>query len=122
MSEITKPIPETLHGAIHQLFNTLSKEEVAWMRANDPGVLHHGFGTNLRNTWKLWEEGNLIVLDMKKRFKLFGHADDVSGLILEGVKALVMDVPLDAALEKKAESYRKHWKRAKIDPETGKRL
>lgn len=79
-------------------------------------------GTHLRNAWNLWRPESPIVADVKKTYKLFGHGDDASGLIMTGAWALVRGKDIDTELAKTAKRYREHWKRAGLNPETGERI
>ena len=35
--------------------NNISEEDLEYIRTSDPIMLHHGFGTWIRNHYKLWE-------------------------------------------------------------------
>ncbi len=79
---------------------------------------HHGLGTWIRNHWGLWK-GWELHQDMKARFGL-GHADDMSGLIMEAVECQLNGREFD--IEGEVEKYKKHWERQNINPLTQERL
>jgi hypothetical protein len=115
-------IPKTLNEAIDFLYKGLNKEEIGFIKKNNSGSVHFSTGMSLRNNWGFWKEGTPFKKDIKKRFKLFGHGDDCSGLVLEGVWAKVMGKDVNEILDKAATRYYKHWKRYGVNPETGKEL
>jgi hypothetical protein len=112
--------PTTVDKAIDRIVGGLTEVERTFVRGNTSSTIHFTTGMSLRNEWGLWKETSAIKRDFQKRFRLFGHADDISGLILEGVWASVNGKDVPAALTTIAESFRKHWTKLKINPETGK--
>lgn len=114
--------PKTLNEAIDHLYSTLTEEDKEFIRNNDHGSIHHFTGMAVRNAWGLWKEGTPFKKDIKERFNLFGHGDDCSGLIFEGVWTKVKGGDVDAVLKATAESYHKHWKKYGVDPVTGKEV
>jgi uncharacterized protein DUF6794 len=107
-------IPENLDQAI-EFLEVLSKEMTEMKDMSEDefgGTTHHGFGTNIRNSWKLWwqkswnEEKPKIV----QYFNDLGiyHADDMSGIIMTSFhrKQADKEVNLPGQIEK----YKKHWK------------
>ena len=111
-------VPSTIDEAINYLFENLSEEDKDFIKCNPNEGCHFTVGMNLRNNWSLWEENTPIKNDFKKRFNLFGHGDDMSGIILKGLFNKVKGFPLN--LEEEAEKYRQHWLKFGLDPETGK--
>lgn len=97
--------PKTLTEAIDILYDAMTDDEKKSVRENGAITLHHGFGTALRNNWGLWSGSKL------KQFfeKTYGikHADDMSGLILEGLDARLNGLEFDVLA--KVESYKQHW-------------
>lgn len=114
--------PKTLDEAIEHLYSTLTEEDKEFIRNNSHGTIHHFTGMALRNAWGLWKEGTPFKKDIKKRFNLFGHGDDCSGLIFEGVWAQVKGEDVNTVLTATAKRYTKHWKKYGVNPETGKEI
>lgn len=117
-----KFVPLTVDEAIDFIVNSLSDEEVNTIKSSESSECHFTTGMYLRNTWHMWDTTNPLSLDFQKRFKLFGHGDDVSGIILTGVWAKVNGKDVDEELNKEADHYRKHWKKQGLDPLTGEKL
>ena len=77
-------IPETYEDALDCLAEVLDAENEARLlgyRFNELSLLHHGFGTGLRNAW-LWGERSPAASDMLERG--FVHPDDMSSAIITG--------------------------------------
>jgi hypothetical protein len=72
---------------------------------------------SLRNEWGLWRDSEL-ALHFKNVYGL-GHADDMSGMILEAVQAEVCGEEFNA--EAKARYYKDYWLGQGVDPLTLKR-
>ena len=115
-------IPKTYEQALSFLLQGLDAEDIAYIRDGN-NISHHGFGTAIRNTWNLWgaRKGASTALrdEFISRFKL-GHADDMSGLILSHVEAIVRDEAFDPAEEVKR--YHDHWRKIGVDPITQERV
>ena len=79
------------------------------MLSHDPAEVHFFFGMALRNEWHLWVETTPLVQDFKKRYDLFGHADDISGTILDGLWARVKGESVEEGCQKSADRCREHW-------------
>ena len=113
-------VPATANEAITEIVDYgLSPEDLDFIRSNDSVTVHMSAGMSLRNSWSLWEKDTPLQKDFQKRFKLFGHADDISGIILEGVWAIVKGEDLETVLKNKADSMRQHWLKHRVDPLTG---
>jgi hypothetical protein len=117
--KIPTKAPSTIKEAAQQLFDCVDLRDAEFAKNNNHAVLHHGFGTNLRNTWRLHDPKSPLVADVKKTYNLFAHGDDVSGLIMVGLWALIRGKDIDDELTKTAKRYREHWIRCRIDPVTG---
>jgi hypothetical protein len=115
-------IPETLDDAINYLYDNLKDRDIHFIRYNDPIATHHYGGMALRNNWGLWKKNTPLKKDIKARFNLFGHGDDCSGLIFEGLWTKVKGKDVNAALTKAAKRYHTHWPKYGIDPVTGKEM
>jgi hypothetical protein len=68
----------------------------------------------LRNEWGLWHDSELAQ-HFKNVYGL-GHADDMSGMIFDGVEAEIKGTEFDA--DKQAKYYRDYWLRQGVDPLT----
>jgi hypothetical protein len=115
-------VPATLNEAIDYLYSELDEKDIKFIKESKTGFSHHGFGTGIRNSWSLWEIGTPFNNDIRKRFGLWGHGDDCSGLISDGLLAKVKGEDVDKALNKAANRYKKHWLRYGIDPATGEKI
>lgn len=117
----TNLIPLTVEGAVDILFDCLEEHDREYiLSTGHEEEVHLDFGMHLRNKWSLWRQDTPVSLDFQQRFKLFGHGDDLSGMILSCLWAKVYGVPIDE--EAVAERYRKHWIKSGMNPETGKEI
>jgi len=114
-------VPATVDEAIEQLFAALTKEDKAQIGGLDSAAVHMTLGMYLRNNWSLWDRTTKLSQDFQTRFKLYGHGDDLSGMILQGLWARVQDRNVAHVLEQEAEKYRRHWLAHGLNPETGER-
>jgi len=114
-------VPATVDEAIEQLHTALTKEDKAQIGALDSSAVHMTLGMYLRNNWSLWDRSTRLSQDFQTRFKLYGHSDDLSGMILQGLWAAVREQNVAHVLEQAAESYRRHWLAHGLNPETGER-
>ena len=76
--------PTTCDGAVAKLSTELSqseKEDLAATARDDLILLHHGFGTGIRNEFGLWG-GNLALIESCSGSPN-SHPDDVSIIIVE---------------------------------------
>lgn len=77
-------IPADLPACMAKLDAMLSEKEKAYIRENDPILLHFSLGMWIRNEWGLWcdDEGVIPLVDY---FRAHGiqHPDDMSGAILD---------------------------------------
>lgn len=114
--------PKSLDEAIGMVLANIEPGDRYFIQLHDAGIVHHSFGMYLRNEMGLWRNRTLFKKDIKKRFGLFGHGDDCSGLILAAVWAKVRDPKCNVArlLKQEAAGYKKHWKQSGVDPATGR--
>lgn len=117
--DFTKRKPRTIDEAIVRIVKSLTPSEVQYIKSNDQHGMHFTVGMTMRNNWGFWKEDSPIKRDFKKRFNLFGHGDDLSGVILDGVWASVCGQDVNKILLETAEEFRKHWKKSGINPITG---
>lgn len=85
------------------------KEDFKNKAEDELAMLHHGFGTSLRNNWKLWKAQN----DLSKYFNKIGiyHPDDMSSIIIKSYHKKLNRKPIN--LEKQISSYKDYWKKMK---------
>lgn len=115
-------VPSTIDEAIGAIVSGLQPDDIDYIKESKSGSVHFTTGMGLRNGWSLWEQDTPLQLDFKRRFRLFGHGDDMSGIILEGVWAKVRGENVNEVLEKTAERFRKHWIKTGLNPETGEQV
>lgn len=114
-------IPDTFEEAVDIVVKAVTEYKE---REKDPSFKfsvaesHHGYGTGLRNEWGLWHDSKLAQ-HMKERFGL-GHADDMSGLIMEKAESILNGTSFN--INEQVRHYESHWRKLGIDPLTQKRL
>lgn len=104
-------LPSTLDEAIIQLKRTLSEEDLNHIKngsEDDLALLHHGFGTGLRNSWGLWSGSSLSQWFNKKGID---HPDDMSGIIILSLYRDLNGTP--RKLDEQIESYQTYWEEVK---------
>ena len=107
--------PATIYEAIDEIVSTITAEQLEYIKTHDKYSLHHGFGTGLRNEWRLWDRSTPLVKWCESELKV-GHVDDISGLILTGVWQKALGEPVDLAST--IAGYHKHWLGLGLDPIT----
>lgn len=110
-----KRVPTSLDEAINTLYENLSPEAKSYIKFNGADGLHHGYGTSIRNDWRLWESSSPLHRYFNLEYEL-GHADDMSGMILNGLYHKVIGEPYDDYED--AKYYRDYWTKEGIDPLT----
>tara|TARA_R100001143_G_C3357381_1_gene133297 strand:- start:2283 stop:2654 length:372 start_codon:yes stop_codon:yes gene_type:complete len=112
-------VPSTVEAAVDAVTSALEPEEIDYIRRSDkPSLLHQSIGMYLRNEWSLWDDDSPLKRDAVEKFGI-GHADDISGLILEWAHARVKRND-DFDPRKHCQKYIDHWKRLGVNPATGK--
>lgn len=122
LPEVRQKTPETVDEAVEFLLAHLDDEDRKQLSSAGIGRYHLTTGMLLRNHWSLWKPETPLVQDFRKRFKLFGHADDVSGVILECLRAAVQGKNWKKVQSDTVERYRRHWRNTGFDPETGEQV
>lgn len=110
--------PKTLDEAVDLIVAGLSPEDVDYVKKEGLGGQHFFFGMAMRNGWGLWKDS-----DLAKYFKStygLGHADDMSGIILDAVEAKVKGATLDIQAE--VQRYKDHWTKTGVNPLTLKEV
>ena len=115
--DLTRYGPTTLEKAIDILYKNLDEDEHKEL-FNPSSIavafMHNGIMMEVRNEWSLWDDG-----DLAKHFKSvygLGHADDMSGMIQNGLIARIRGLPYDPFSE--AIKYHEYWKNQGRDPLT----
>ena len=115
-------VPSTVDEAIDMLVATMEPVERDAFTALDGADVHHGLGTHVRNTWSFWEQGTPLQQDFIKRFGLFGHADDMSAIIIASAQVKIAGGDVALEQQRLAERFRQHWSRMGLNPLTGERV
>ena len=125
-------VPLTIPDAVEMLYQRLEAHDRAYiLDGANTASIHFFTGMRLRNAWKLWDPDTLVVQDFKKRYKLFGHADDISGMLLtalwvrvraEALEATHISAKVAEACRKSAEGCRAYWLQQGINPLTGEQM
>lgn len=100
--------PTTLDEAIDVLYSNLDKKALKEFKEYGYVGFHHGFGTAIRNEWGLWKKGSALYNFFESTYGLT-HADDMSGLILEGLESKCSGETYDPTPS--VERYKKHWEK-----------
>jgi hypothetical protein len=102
-------IPKNLDSCIELLCEGLTYNELEEAKKIDELDFvyknHHGFGRQIRNGWKLWDEES----DLHKYFRNKGifHADDMSSIIMTSFHRKLTGK--DIRLEEQVEYYMNYW-------------
>lgn len=67
----------------HLISGLSDKEKGELIKEENQPFLHHGFGMNIRNRYKLWEGGELKDYFIQRGIT---HPDDMSQVIIEELK------------------------------------
>ncbi len=94
--------PLTIDQAVLAVLGFENPEELI---NSDPINFHHSTGRQIRNDWDLWNDDTPLHKEFNS-IKIF-HADDMSGIILETAKRILMQQPID--LKGQVEKYLKYW-------------
>jgi hypothetical protein len=111
-------VPKTLEEAVQFLYENGTDNDRADFAAYGPASYHHSLGQRIRNEWGLWS-GSDLKTHFETRFGL-GHADDMSGMILEALEHKIKKIEFDA--DAKAKYYHEFWRSQGIDPLTQKHI
>lgn len=114
MIDLTKCTPKTLEEAVNFLYANITDDDFTFIKINGVIMLHHGFGTNMRNKWNLWYDSELAEF-FRTTYGL-GHADDMSSVILDYLYHKVMGYTFD--IQATVDYFRDHWKQNGVDPLT----
>lgn len=110
--------PKTMEEAVNLIYENLTTAEKEFIIEHEGAHIHHGFGTAIRNAW-LWKQQHPLSTHFRERYGL-GHADDMSGLIIEGVVALTYGRQPNPDVE--VARRKRFWIEQGVDPLTQKPL
>lgn len=108
-----KFVPLTIEGAVGYLLNSLSEEEIAFIKKEkDHSCIHFGLGMQIRNDWGLWRNDTAIKLDAVEKYGI-AHGDDLSSLIFAWLWAKVKNETFDPIVY--CQNFHEHWKLSGTD-------
>lgn len=113
-------VPATLDEAIDTIIKTLRKKDIKYIQSQTADSVHFSTGMHLRNNWSLWDTTTPLSRDIQRKYDIWGHGDDISSLILDGVWAKVRGENIEAKLNKTVEEIKSHWEKFGVDWRTGK--
>ena len=107
-------VPSTVEAAVRHIVESISDEERDLIQEDrDVGFkVHHTIGRYIRNNWSLWEKGTPLKEDAVHTYGI-AHADDISGLIIDWVAALVRADDFDPQVA--CQRFHAHWKKLETD-------
>lgn len=115
-------VPSSVLRAVFDIVTALEPDEVSTILTTNPSDHHSSVGMHIRNSWSLWEEDTPLKRDFQKQYGLWGHADDISGLLLEALWARVNKEDEVKRMNTCADRFKRHWTTYNIDYKTGKQL
>jgi len=107
---ISDEIPTDFDSAVKMLVADVSPEEKEFIQKNEPAMVHHSTGRQLRNGWKLWNQKTSLMQDVLKKFGVC-HADDASGLLLTALFSTIKGEDVEKTLREEVDSYLVHWRK-----------
>jgi hypothetical protein len=113
MSEEVK-IPKTVKETVYLVVEELDTESIKYIYddKNSPWSLHHTIGRRIRNAWGLWSPYTELKEDAATNYGI-AHPDDITGLLLEWVWAVVRNEDFDP--QEECLKYIKYWKNMGTD-------
>jgi hypothetical protein len=125
-----KYIPQDLRTAIDYLVSCCDEEDKEFVQTNGESqsfevggekmnfygyTMHHGYGQMIRNAW-LWDPNSRLHQWFKDTYGL-GHADDMSGLIMDGFEAKIRgEEYTENDINERVTHYKTHWLKIGQDP------
>ncbi len=101
-------VPSTVRQAAELLAESLSENEREYFRTTPASTLRGNFAGAIRQGWSLWELDTPLQRDAIRHYSI-AHADDVSCLIIDWARAMVMDEEFDPI--EHCKQYHAHWAR-----------
>lgn len=118
MINLNEKIPSSLEEAVDLICSKLDKEEIEFIKGEEPTAAHFFFGMSMRNAWGLWHDS--VLAKYFKQVWGLGHADDMSGMILSALFAKIKGEKFLAKEE--SQRYKDYWKNMNIDPLTQEKI
>lgn len=106
-------VPSDLESAVQLIVDGLEDGDRDFVVANDSVAAHHTLGQAIRNGWSLWDHTKPLATWFRRNLGL-GHADDMSGVILERAWCRIRGTEHD--LEAQVHRFKLHWERMGLDP------
>ena len=103
--------PETLWELIDKVYEGLDKPSRRYLKEGYP--VHYRFGINIRYDYHLWDRKSPVVQWCIANLGL-DHADDISGLVISGLRLKAKEELLN--LDDEIARYKAHWKQFGVDP------
>lgn len=106
----SKDPPTTLDESLLRLQQKIPPEMNQWIICLPDGefsvIVHHSFGTYLRNSWGLWKNSKLAHYFYERG--IF-HPDDMSNIILTSYQRRVKEEPID--LDEQIRQHKEYWEK-----------
>jgi len=106
-------VPKTLPEAVQLLYDAVTEPDRAAMVRAPSCAVHHTLGQWLRNNWSLWDQTTPLPRWFMDNLGL-GHADDMSGIILEALWCRVRGEPYNMTMH--VEQIKNYWRGLGKDP------
>ena len=100
-------VPSTIEKAVQSIVERLTDNDKASILDSNASQHHFSVGRYIRNEWSLWSHDSPLKRDAAETYKI-AHPDDISGLILDWVFALVKEEDFDP--QQCCERFHNHWK------------
>jgi len=110
--------PKTFDEACVVLKNSLEPDDISYLKEHGANSVHFTFGMWMRNNWRLWEKDS--PLGNYFRGIGLGHADDMSGCILDFLDDYVNEREYD--INKSIKRYQSYWLKRGVHPLTQEQL
>lgn len=110
--KVQPEVPATLDEALDALERGMDGREREDFIERGADGLHHSLGRMIRNQWRLWEDGTPLREWFRREHGL-GHADDMSGIVIESLVRRVRRQPIE--LPRQVEVYKRHWTERGVD-------
>jgi len=112
---VNGPVPTNWDEMTSVMKAALEPDDIEFLKEHGAICTHHTFGMWIRNNWGLWRKESPLHQWFVNECGL-GHADDMSGCLLEWLDDYVSGDEFD--LQKKAAHYHAYWNKMGINPQT----
>ena len=107
-------VPRDLDEAVEMIIETLGHSDQKTI-CHDKYIAakaHHGLGRFIRNSWSLWDRHTHLCNWFRANLEI-GHADDISTIIIEAVRAKLSGLEYDPTST--VQRFHDHWARFGCD-------